>query len=88
MTFLASIDSVIHVEVYKLYPEAQLPKFEIIEHTPERLEMNYSSGRKMASFAFGLIEKTVEYYKEECSIKMKNLTEEGDVVNFIIKKIV
>ncbi|MBB4006253.1 heme NO-binding domain-containing protein [Allorhizobium taibaishanense] len=53
--FLASIDDHIHVEVKKLYPDAELPSFEILDRQPGSLSMLYRSGRHMEALAEGLI---------------------------------
>jgi len=81
---LKSIDSHIHVEVRKLYPEATLPKFNT--HVDGSvMTMKYMSERKMADLAEGLIEKSMQYYKEEnYSLTKELLTEEGDQVLFTI----
>ena len=45
--FLAGIERVIHAEVLKLYPDAELPRFEVEAHTPEQLVLVYESARQM-----------------------------------------
>lgn len=54
--FLASIEDHIHVEVRKLYPDAELPTFKIEQRTPTRMVMHYCSPRRMEKLAMGLIE--------------------------------
>lgn len=84
--FLESIENYIHVEVRKLYPDAELPRFETQIKDDGALEMIYYSERKMADFAEGLIEKSLEYYKEDATIKRRNLAEDGSHVEFVISK--
>jgi hypothetical protein len=48
--------------------------------------MIYLSDRGMADFAEGLIEKTLEHYKESAVIEKKNIEESGRQVKFIITK--
>lgn len=84
--FLESIEVHIHVEVKKLYPDAQLPRFKTQRKGKDTLEMIYYSDRSMADFALGLIEKTLEYYGEEATIAKEDLTESGSEVKFIITK--
>lgn len=62
--FLASIESHIHVEVHKLYPEARLPRFEVLERGPHHLRLAYRSPRRMEALAEGLILGAAERYKE------------------------
>jgi hypothetical protein len=85
-SFLESIEKYIHEEVLKLYPDAQLPKFQTRLINENCLEMIYLSDRGMADFAEGLIEKTLEHYKESAVIEKKNIEESGRQVKFIITK--
>jgi len=84
--FLESIEDYIHVEVKKLYPDAELPSFDTKRLDNNSLEMIYRSERRMADFAEGLIEKTLEHYGETANISKENLTENGTEVKFIITK--
>lgn len=84
--FLESIENYIHVEVRKLYPDAELPTFDTTLIDPTKLEMIYKSERRMADFAEGLIEKTLEHYGEKATIEKENITENGSEVKFIITK--
>lgn len=82
--FLESIDGHIHVEVLKLYDDAELPKFKTKRLSDNQLEMLYSSVRKMGPFALGLIEKSIEHFGEKAKIEMNNLKEDGSEVQFLI----
>ncbi len=84
--FFESIENYIHVEVLKLYPDAQLPKFYTEARDDKELHLVYESDRKMADFALGLLEKGLEYFKEEATIEMKPLIEDGSKVLFLIRK--
>jgi len=82
--FLESIDSHIHVEVKKLYPAAALPKFETETTDEGDLVMTYTSERKMASLALGLIRNSLSHFDHDADVEMKNIKEDGSVVRFII----
>ena len=84
--FLASIENHIHVEVQKLYPEAELPTFDTNLFSPGHLEMIYRSERSMADFAEGLIVKSLDFFGEEAEIVRENLAEDGSVVKFVLKQ--
>ncbi len=84
--FLESIQNYIHVEVLKLYPDAQLPKFSTEIKDESTLEMVYESDRKMADLAEGLMEKSLEYYKENAEIIKRPMVEDHSKVLFIIKR--
>ncbi len=82
---LKSIDSHIHVEVKKLYPDAELPKFDHIEEG-NVLKLIYQSERGLSLFALGLIEKTIEHFKEDISIEHNVLSENGNKAEFVLTK--
>ncbi len=84
-SFLESIDSYIHIEVAKLYPDAQLPKFKTERPEPNTLVMTYNSERKMSDLAYGLIEKTLEHFEEEKTIEVEYIDNDGSNVKFTIK---
>ena len=83
---LASIESHIHVEVQKIYPDAELPTFEIVEKTNKTLIMIYKSNRAMHHFGLGLMNKTFEYFNTTATISLEKIKENGTEVRFIINK--
>lgn len=86
LTFLEYIDSYIHVEVLKLYPDAQLPRFISERVSDKQLVMTYKSDRKMADFAHGLILGCLSHFKEDAQVEIINMNEDGSLVNFVITK--
>lgn len=85
--FLSGIQDTIHVEVRKLYPEAELPVFKIERKSENELIMIYKSSRKMADFAEGLIYGCLDFYKIKAHIKKQALANDQTIVKFSIKKI-
>ena len=69
--FLNSLENHIHVEVHKLYPDAELPSFDI-RHQPnnKKLIMIYHSKRPFAKLAEGLLEGCLNHYNEQAEIKI------------------
>ncbi len=88
LDFIATIENVIHVEVKKLYPDAELPRFETLEHTPHRLRIVYRSDRHLGDLAHGLIESCVEHFGETGCVQVErhNLQEPGDPVCFVLTR--
>jgi hypothetical protein len=86
--FLSQIENYIHVEVLKLYPDAELPKFEMVTQTNTKLEMIYSSERKLYDFAEGLIIGCLKHFNEfeNTSLNKKLINENGSKVMFILEK--
>ncbi|WP_421919803.1 heme NO-binding domain-containing protein [Marinifilum sp.] len=83
--FLSRVEDTIHVQVLKLYPEAELPKIEVKSRTNDRLELLYTSQRKMSDFAEGLIQACLNYYNDKSSISTKFLKEDKSQVLFTIQ---
>ena len=84
--FLESIDQEIHVEVLKLYPDAELPSFKTERKEDNVLQMDYHSDRAMGALAHGLIEASGEHYNEGFDIVMQPQTEDGKYVRFLITR--
>jgi len=83
--FLATINDVIHVEVLKLYSDAELPKITTEMFGEKKMILTYKSSRSLSSLALGLIEKTFEHYKTPANINVNILDEKGENVQFIIE---
>ena len=66
--FLQSIEKVVHVEVRKLYPDAELPSFETVLVSENRLSMIYRSPRCLGDFAEGLMEGCFAHFNEQVTV--------------------
>ena len=75
--FLASIEDHIHVEVRKLYADAELPTFTVESRTPARMVIVYRSPRKMGHLSEGLIIGSGRQYGVEVRVHSEHL-EAGD----------
>lgn len=71
--FLSGIEDYIHVEVKKLYPDAELPTFEIETKSENELVMLYKSERGFADFAQGLILGCIAHFEEEVQVQREDL---------------
>ena len=67
---LAQLDSKIHVEVLKLYPNATLPTFSILNEGPGMIQMLYQSPRQLETLASGLIQGGAEYFNTTVDVDM------------------
>ena len=83
---LRSVDKYIHVEVRKLYPDAELPHFEVNDIGTDKLEMIYTSERKMSDVAAGLIEGCLMHFKEKATVTKEMIVADGSKVKFEIVK--
>jgi hypothetical protein len=75
--FLARIDDVIHVEVRKLYPDAELPTLPCEATAPGTLVMHYSSPRGFGDLAEGLIAGCIKHFNEDIRVTRTDLPMEG-----------
>jgi len=83
--FLMQIENHIHVEVRKLYPEAELPRFECHSPAPDRLEMTYRSPRPFTDFAEGLISGCIKHFGERIGVAREDLpSENGTAARFVL----
>lgn len=83
---LSHVQGTIHVEVLKLYPDAELPLIEITESTENKMIMRYKSNRRMSDFAEGLIRACLKYFNENAIISKENLVGDKSEVLFSITK--
>jgi len=81
---LYSIEDHIHVHVKKLYPDAELPTFKILEKSDTSISMVYSSSRGLYRLAHGLIEKCFEHFNATATVSYELLKEDGTEVRFDI----
>jgi hypothetical protein len=76
LKFLQQVEVVIHKEVLKLYPEAELPSFTTLDHTPNSVTLLYESRRGLASLALGLIRGCLVHFDKPGTVTM-NTDEAG-----------
>lgn len=76
LPFVLSVNSIIHPEVRKIYPGAQVPTFGFTEDLEGRLLMGYRSPRRLCALAQGFTEGAALHYHEavqfehiECMLK-------------------
>jgi hypothetical protein len=84
--FLESVNGHIHVEVHKLYPDAELPAFETHARSAGDLQLDYRSCKPLASLAEGLIKGASDIYREPVAVSHERREEAGDAfVRFSVK---
>ena len=85
--FLELIEDYIHVEVRKLYPEAELPSFDCDTSQPGRLCLTYQSNRPFAALAEGLIRGCIAHFREAADIQVEDLSNgKGTAARFVITR--
>lgn len=74
-TLLSKIDDFIHVEVKKLYADAELPKFDHDQVDEKTLKLTYTSTRHMEDFAEGLMQGCLDHFNQKATIEREKITE-------------
>ncbi len=62
LDMLEHLDGDIHVQVKKLYPDADLPRFTVMSRTDNAMRLQYYSERELYALAEGLMDAAAEYY--------------------------
>ncbi len=60
--FLSGIEDIIHADVRKLYPDAELPSFVVERHSAHELVLVYESSRHFEDLAEGLMRGCVAHF--------------------------
>lgn len=68
LEMLDAIETEVHVEVRKLYPDAELPTFDTRHIGPGEMQMRYQSDRPLVAFCKGLIEACIDHFQRPVSI--------------------
>lgn len=68
LDFLKSVDAHVHVEVLKLYPDAELPRFECTDIARNKMKMIYRSNHPFQDLAVGLIQGAADHFKQKIHI--------------------
>jgi hypothetical protein len=86
LDFLETLDGVIHREVRKLYPDAELPRFEVMERSARSMVLLYTSPRHFADLAEGLLRACARHFGENLALSRVDLgSSTGSKVRFALE---
>jgi len=85
--FLPRVDEYIHVEVRKLYHDAELPSIQARQDGPDTMHVVYRSPRCMAKLARGLIDGCIAHFGDRCSVAEADDTGGGSQVTFTLQRL-
>ncbi|MGH7899350.1 MAG: heme NO-binding domain-containing protein [Candidatus Binatia bacterium] len=77
-SFLLTLNTIIHPEVRRIYPGADVPIFDFDSSASEVLVLGYSSRRKLCAFGEGLIAGAAAHYGETAGIEQPLCMNRGD----------
>lgn len=85
--FLRCVDGYVHMEVRKLYPEAELPSFYFHAATgPGEVTLEYRSSRPFADLAEGLVLACIRHFGSTIEMERRDLPgPPGTAANFILR---
>lgn len=83
---LEGIEDKIHRDVRKLYPDAELPRFDCHVPSDDRLVLDYSSPRGLARLAEGLITASIEHFDEPIALTVEEQASDGTKVRFVLDR--
>ncbi|UPQ89014.1 heme NO-binding domain-containing protein [Vibrio sinaloensis] len=83
--FIKLVEDYIHLEVKKLYPDANPPSFDFLSESETELVFDYLSARCMSHVCLGLIEGCANHYQQTVDIDMDNRVDDGSHVRFKVR---
>lgn len=85
--FIESVDRHIHVEVHKLYADAELPKFRTNSRDSNHLSIDYASCRPLESLAEGMIRAAARHFNTEVRISRSRVDDPSEpFTRFLIEQ--
>lgn len=75
--FLLTLNDIIHPEVRKLYPGAEVPEFGFEEHGADVLNLEYRSHRKLCALAEGFVVGAAQHYGQTVAIEQPQCMLDG-----------
>lgn len=89
LDMLARIDGYIHVEVHKLYADAELPRIQLSAADDGTMYLTYRSARPFADLAEGLIRGCIEHFGEQIELSRQDPQgSAGMQAHFVLKRTV
>jgi hypothetical protein len=76
-SLLEDLHGIIHVEVLKLYPDAELPNFKAERLDDDRMRIEYESSRPFADLAEGLVRGCCRHFGEEIEVVRESIEDNG-----------
>jgi hypothetical protein len=76
--FVLTLNDIIHPEVRRLYPGADVPVFDFDTSSPDTLTVGYRSPRKLCALAHGFIEGAADHYGELVHVEQSECMHRGD----------
>jgi len=86
LDFASTIENHIHIEVRKLYPDAELPSFDT-EKDDKQMSMVYRSARPFADFAEGLLTGCIEHFNNDATLSRRDIADDNTHTEFVLTRV-
>lgn len=87
-SFIKKVETYIHTEVKKLYPDATPPRFDFLSESETHMVMDYQSARCMSHVCLGLIKGCANHFGQTVAISMEPQNKDQSHVRFNLNLIV
>ena len=77
-SFVLTLNDIIHPEVRKLYPGAQVPTFSYDVHSRNSVTMGYTSERRLCLLAEGFVTGAARHYGQRVTVQQSSCMLRGD----------
>jgi hypothetical protein len=77
-SFILTLNDIIHPEVRRRYPGADVPVFDFDTTAPDSLTLGYHSPRRLCALAHGFIEGAADHYGEIVDVNQRECMHRGD----------
>ena len=84
LDLLGGINTYVHDEVQKLYPDAQFPHFDVERSSADRMVLVYRSARPLADLAEGLIRGCIAHFGRPVVVEREDLAPDGRHTRFVL----
>lgn len=78
LSFILTLNGLIHPEVKKLYPGATPPDFGVTESADGTVTMSYTSARKLCALAEGFVQGAATHYGQTVTLTQSDCELRGD----------
>ncbi len=85
--FLTDVQSRIHADVRKAYPDVDLPSFECREENEARLVVTVYAPPGATAFAEGLVSGCARFYDEQIALSKTDLSGDGTEFQIVIERV-
>ena len=85
-SFLQQLNNILRFEIFKLNPEAKLPRITTALSSPASMEVHYTSDKRLSELVEGLIVGCISHFDEPIELQREDLSPDRRNVRFLLHK--